>query len=60
VAKKVSQTVEEVKREHPEARVEAWAENEHSSRLRIYLLFNLDRKIPCLRHRTEKHLLSDS
>lgn len=27
--KKISQTVEEVKREHPEARVEAWAEDEH-------------------------------
>jgi len=29
VEKKISQTVEEVKREHPEARVEAWAEDEH-------------------------------
>jgi len=29
VEKKISQTVEEVKREYPEARVEAWAEDEH-------------------------------
>jgi hypothetical protein len=29
VEKKISQTVKEVKREHPEARVEAWAEDEH-------------------------------
>jgi hypothetical protein len=47
VEKKISQTVKEVKREHPEARVEAWAEDEHRIGLKP-----INRLFGCRREKT--------